>query len=541
MALVVVVAGAALAVTASAASPPSPGVQSRYLTMSDGTRIAIDLVLPDVARKGLRVPTVFDATRYGRRSHPEAAAPYVSRGYAVVIADARGTGASFGTSTSPFARTEIRDDARIVEWITRQRWSNGRVGAYGISYDAGTAELTAARRPRGLVAVAPTYFTDDPYGDVIYPGGILNRRFVAWWSATVSRMDQGAAATPVDGPAAAQLARAAVAEHARNMNVLAAALHAPRRTDAFGATTYAAISSSSYRRELRAARIPYLVITGWFDGADVRGALRRYNSLPNRQLVVIGPWNHGGSQDANPFRRPGVPPSLDDAPDVVASFFDTNLTMATPLPQERVIRYFTLGENRWHQTPVWPPRTVRTRRLHLGPSRTLLAVTSAPGTDRYRVDMNSTTGLHNRWFLTGGDVVHPDRRRADRRLLTYTSAPLRHEVTVTGTVALSFGLATSTQSAAVFAYLEDVAPNGRVTYITEGEQRVAVTPQRRTQLSLALIPTSVTFPAGHHIRIALAGSDRDTFARVPSRGMPTFTIYRGRSSFIDLPVDGRRA
>ena len=154
-------------------------MQSRYLTMRDGVRIAVDVLLPDVARRGRRVPTILDATRYGRRSHAVAAAPFVERGYAVVIVDARGTGASFGRSTSPFAPAEIRDYAEIVGWIADQRWSNGRVGGYGISYDSGTAELTAARRPPALVAVAPTYFTDDVYGDVLYPGGILNRRFVA--------------------------------------------------------------------------------------------------------------------------------------------------------------------------------------------------------------------------------------------------------------------------------------------------------------------------------------------------------------------------
>jgi hypothetical protein len=42
----------------------------------------------------------------------------------------------------------------------------------------------------------------------------------------------------------------------------------------------------------------------------------------------------------------------------------------------------------------------------------------------------------------------------------------------------------------------------------------------------------------HRIRVAIAGHDEDTFARIPPDVVPKLSVGRGRlhSSFIDLPV-----
>lgn len=551
-------------VSASAAPSSSP-VTSRYLEMRDGVQIAVDVMLPDAALRGQRLPTILDATRYGRRSHVESAMPFLQRGFAVVIADARGTGASFGT-WAVLSPTEIADYGQVVDWIATQPWSNGRVGTYGISYDAGTAELTAATHPTALRAVAPTYFTDDLYDDVVYPGGLFNRRFVFWWSAFVTLLDRGEGATAVDGDGGAAQMSAAVAGHGANMNVFASAVRAPYRDDQFGPVTYAEVGAASHRAAISGTGVAYLVVTGWLDGADARGALRRYMNQPNSQLVVIGPWNHGGSTDANPFRPAGAPRDPSAGRGLVASFFHATLSDGAAAPSTREVRYFTLGENRWHETTVWPPRGLTTRRLYLAPRARLghTPPSATSGADRYRVRFNASTGFRNRWFLTGDDVVYPDRRSEDRKLLTYTSAALARPTEVTGTVVVSLTLASTARDGAFFAYLEDVAPSGRVTYVTEGELRAAsrrllassspleaggplhsftraaarpLTPGRPVQLRLGMIPTSVLFARGHRIRLALAGADSGTFGRLPATGRPRLTVFHdaARVSWIDLP------
>ncbi|HWO34771.1 MAG TPA: CocE/NonD family hydrolase C-terminal non-catalytic domain-containing protein, partial [Candidatus Acidoferrum sp.] len=73
----------------------------------------------------------------------------------------------------------------------------------------------------------------------------------------------------------------------------------------------------------------------------------------------------------------------------------------------------------------------------------------------------------NRWAtgFGGGDVVYPDRANEDRKLLAYTSVPLDSDLEITGSPVLTVQMSSTTSDGAIHAYLEDVAPEGRVTYL----------------------------------------------------------------------------
>lgn len=117
----------------------------------------------------------------------------------------------------------------------------------------------------------------------------------------------------------------------------------------------------------------------------------------------------------------------------------------------------------------------------------------------------------------------------------------------------------------LIAYLESVAPDGRVTYLTEGLLRARhrklstesppyhefgpvhsfksvdaepMVPGVATTVSFALLSVSVRVKAGHRLRVAIAGHDEAAFARVPAEGNPVLSIHRqrARASWIDLPV-----
>jgi predicted acyl esterase len=114
-------------------------------------------------------------------------------------------------------------------------------------------------------------------------------------------------------------------------------------------------------------------------------------------------------------------------------------------------------------------------------------------------------------------------------------------------------------------YLEDVAPDGRVTYLTEGTLRglqrklskqtgpykttypyrsfsikdaEPLVPGRMATLIFQLQATSVRLKAGHRLRFALAGADKGTFFPVPAdRRNVLLKVSRGGSqpSFIEVP------
>jgi putative CocE/NonD family hydrolase len=134
---------------------------------------------------------------------------------------------------------------------------------------------------------------------------------------------------------------------------------------------------------------------------------------------------------------------------------------------------------------------------------------------------------------------------------------------ITGTPSVSLRFSSTSKDAAVFAYLEAVAPGGKVAYLTEGELRASdratsgfdalgpVHPFTReaarplgaapVDLEIGLLPIAARVPAGYRLRIAIAGADAGSFERIPARGPATFTIGRGgnRGSFLSLPVMGR--
>ena len=119
-----------------------------------------------------------DATDNGMSTYSDR---LLKRGYALLGVSVRGTGCSQGVF-DPFAPTMGQDGADAVEWAARQPWSNGRVGMIGVSFGGITQLLTAANRPKHLLAITPDSSTSDLYRDVTYPGGILEYDFTFAWT-----------------------------------------------------------------------------------------------------------------------------------------------------------------------------------------------------------------------------------------------------------------------------------------------------------------------------------------------------------------------
>ncbi len=79
-------------------------------------------------------------------------AKLMDRGYTVVLVDLRGYGGSTGCLdwNGPGEQADIK---RSIEWAAAQKWSSGKVGTYGKSYDAQTGLWANNLRPKGLEAV----------------------------------------------------------------------------------------------------------------------------------------------------------------------------------------------------------------------------------------------------------------------------------------------------------------------------------------------------------------------------------------------------
>jgi putative CocE/NonD family hydrolase len=546
---------------------------------------------------------------------------FLAAGYAWIDVDVRGSGASTGVQLYPWSKDEVRDGADIVDWIVREPWSSGAVGSLGISYDGGASEMLLVNRHPAVRAVAPLFSLHDAYEDVAFPGGVHLAWFTEAWARYNAALDRNAfdeafapvvrliARAALASPAprgadrlVAQLGRldrrlepivaaviasgiagvepvagdaralaAAVADHTANESVHEGAKKITYRDDrglslADPEASIDALSPRTYQGDLIASGAAVYSVSGFRDGAYQASAIARHAALTaagsTDHRLTIGPWLHSGKLAIQPFDV-AVPTAFDHDAELLG-FFDRHLRGADPRGDGRRVHYFTYVEERWKSADAWPPPSTP-HLLHLAPGRSLApSAPTASGSDALRVDPDLGTGERSRWrsmlSLVPGD--YPDRREQGARLLVFDGAPLERAIEVTGhPVAVIHASWDGDDDGRLFVYLEDVAPDGRVAYVTEGQLRAL---HRRTQnaarapgelpartfrrehgaplaagevgeLALALLPISWRFDRGHRVRLSIAGGDADHFER--SRAA-TLRVHwgAGRPSRLELPV-----
>ncbi|WP_437909554.1 CocE/NonD family hydrolase [Sorangium sp. So ce327] len=570
---------------------------SSYLPMRDGTRLAVYVFRLATGRSS---PVVWMHNRY-HAGHPStdqlrqwAAAhqwlrelasaeiavgeisldPWlvglVRRGYGVVLVDARGTGASCGSRRGPFAPEEARDAAEVTAWLASRPWSSGAVGMFGRSY-MGTSQYFAATEARALGAIFPEMPLFDLY-DLVRPGGVFRHVFGRQWTDDVTLRDRGASVSPVQTDPEGALLEVARAEHAANLD--SHDLFAPLRCrdsldPVTGARLFLERSPSFWAADRRPAT-PVFLLAGWND-AFVRDALLWYHNSPGPRRLVIGPWAHTGSAGFDLLEQH-------------AAWYDRWLAGVEPSGEEPPIYYYTVGADpgeRWRCTEVWPPEEMVATPFHLRIGRsgscrsindgrlTLQAADSGEGADDYDVDPTTTTGTATRWANTaGGPFAYPDLASNDERALTYTTAPLTAALELTGHPIVRLWVSSTAPDVDVFAYLEEVAEDGRSLYVTEGvlrashralhtpphehlglpyhrsyEEDLSPLPDHPVELVFDMHPISRRIAPGSRLRLAVTGADRDNALTVVPPGGARLRIHHepGCPSRLILPVVGPSA
>ncbi|MCK5428656.1 MAG: CocE/NonD family hydrolase, partial [Anaerolineales bacterium] len=414
--------------------------QSLYIPMRDGIKIAVEVALPKNRSPEDKIPALLSQTRYWRTM--ELNPPFkwflrpdmldirlrgfqsffTSQGYALVYADVRGTGASFGSWPYPWSEDSVQDAREIVDWIISQPWSNGNVGGYGISYLGTTAELLAVLHHPAVKATLPMFNHPDAYIDVTYPGGIYNQRFIQAWANFDRHLDQNSipnefgflgrvlirGVKPVDGDQNRQLLGNAVLEHKNNGNVhkFAVSIDYRDQPPLGEKLTIETLTLHKHRAKLESSSTISCGWGSWMDAGTADAVIRRFLTYDNNQRAVIGAWEHGGSFQASPYQPPNLPsnPPLKEQWKEMLRFFDAFLQdIDNGVREYKVLIYYTIGEEQWKKTRVWPPEGTVMQPWYFTEDNQLS--TAKPefdsGADCYYVDFKASTGNYNRWWELG--------------------------------------------------------------------------------------------------------------------------------------------
>jgi len=589
--------------------------KSEYVTMSDGVRLAVSTWLTEEKQCVEPRPAVLITTRYWRamafqQDNPELQAYYplavslYAQGYILIVADARGSGASFGCREAEMSPAEVDDIGELIDWLSQQDWCDGRVATTGTSYSASTSLFSLVAAPSALkiaVCRAPDF---DGYRHLLAPGGIVNLWFVKAWGAATAAQDKNDVKTlfeggywlppkhgtnnvlgvkPVDEDtdgylsysAEGSLLASAIADHKVNFN-LAGKEDSLTFIDNILYEHHRVLFDPVYQKRVEQSNIPVVIRCGWHDAGTQLGALSMFKSFNCPMRVILGPWNHEGSYRADPFKSGDGERAksyiMDDSRALTAKSLDTIFKQDRLTNNDELfglVEYYTLGENHWKTTKVWPLPQTQIQRLYLARSHLLTAIApeSQQGSDRYCVDPTATTGLDNRWHAQSPDkpILFPDRQQDDRKLLIYETLPLKKDIEITGHPVVSLWIRSTATDGQFFAYLETVDRDGRVRMLTEGQLRglhrkvsdetppyfmfgpyhslkekdaQPLIPGEVTEITFDLFPISVLLNKGQRIRLAIAGADKDVFAPIPGCENPEIIIERNSAyaSYIDLPI-----
>ena len=590
---------------------------SDFLKLSDGKRLAYDLILP--TRKGAPadqpLPTLFKYTPYDRAwtifdkngknntgntsilpwyygpmtwlrsklapngnvmdavSRTAWLSRMVNTGYAVIVVDRPGTGASFGMmQMGPDAGA--RETNEILNWIAAQPWSDGKIGMFGDSIQAQIQFQAATTGNPHLKAILPATTWMDNYSAVVFPGGVENAAFTRLYVQANQLFDS--LATPVDQDKDGSLLAQARAER-HNVSTLSKEVGGIQQDtfrdtlDSDGEPVWTDTQTLyPLLDRINRSGVAVYLIDGWYD-IYARDDLLIYNNLTVPKRLMVRLRDHSEIEAAGGDIDYGAE---------AQRWFDYWLKgIDNGIMDEAPIHYYLQAVDKtsaWKATDIWPLKEQTTTRYYLGTGEKDSSVSTNNGSlllnppatnqtpDTYTVDYSTTTGKTPHWTGLATPHKYPNMRSNDAKAVTYTLSVGKEGMQVAGHPVVHLWLSTSVPDLDVFVYLEEVDQKGNATYITQGNLRAShrllspapfanfglpwhnhfqselqpIPANEPFELVFDLLPTAWQFAPGKNLRITVAFADAGNFDTPILDPAPTLQILRDMNhpSSVDIPI-----
>jgi X-Pro dipeptidyl-peptidase len=528
--------------------------------------VHVEIVRPRATERGLKVPVVYQASPYyagfidspfhnvdvelnaptwpGRRNAaagaervaaalgggPNAQIPasryeqyFLERGFAFAYGESLGSGLSTGCATSG-GRNETIGAKSVVDWLNGRakghdaagapvgaKWSTGKVGMIGVSYNGTLPNAVASTGVEGLEAIVPIaaisswydYYRAD--GAVVAPG-------------TFQGEDLDVLAIGVTTRAGKEICQPVIEELRRKQD---------RVTGDYSAFWH----ERNYVKDVHKVRAAVLAVHGQNDW-NVKGlhAAQWYEGVKRAGVPHKIWWHQSGHSDPYNLRKTEWLVTLNRW---FTRFLYKHHNGVEREPHATIQR----EDKSWVDEREWPTPGTSDANLFLGAGGRSKGTL---GTSPTRRDV--TESLTDDATKTAETLV--DAATSENRL-SYSTGVTKAPVRLSGTAKVDLRVSFTRPAANVTALLVDRAPDGKSKIITRGwtdpQNRISpwltlpVTPGREYPVEVEFEPKDYVVPAGHKIEFVVLSSDFDyTLRPKPGAGIVLDVTH----TKLEIPVLG---
>jgi uncharacterized protein len=504
------------------------------IPMKDGVRLATDIYRPKNAAG--KVPIVFVKTPYNFNfwdvqnrvpADMSTIIAAIKRGYAYVGQNERGH--FFSEGNYDILGAPITDGYETIDYLTKQPWSNGKLGTTGCSSTAEWQPAVASLGHPGYAAMNVQGFGAGvgkvgPYWEQgnWYRGGAMQMLFITWiygeqnqvrpmFPKDTPREDLIAASKLFDlGPRMPPVDWDKALWHLPTQDILKSVggprgIYADKMpVETGGQMAQREPNSDAWRKgglwhDDMALNVPGLWFMSWYD-VSVGPNLEMFNhvrknakgAVADQQWAVIAPVAHcsytRASEDTIVGERSMGDARL-DYNEITYGFFDKFLkgesnTRLDKLPK---VTYYTMGSNKWQSADTWPPAGAQPTTFYLASGGTANSLSgdgvlaaAAPDADKpdtFTYDpMNPVTSYGGNVCCTGTAIQAGsfDQRKMESRhdILVYTSDAFKEGTEVSGPITPTLYVSSDAKDTDFTVKVLDVYPDGRAYNLDESIQRM---------------------------------------------------------------------
>ena len=560
--------------------------KSALVPMRDGVRLSTDLYFPEKVEGPL--PVVLIRTPYnkkGFRNDDSEARFFAGQGFVVAVQDKRGRYESEGLYI--LSGGDGPDGYDTVDWLSKQAWSNGKVGTYGCSYLGDVQIFQAPERHPALAAMIPqaSGSSNGSAGGryryfAVFNGGTFELAAGAGWFLNAGSkvfFQRPAHVSDEDFAKLADFFDPAPKNPKYNEAELWWTLPLIDLTDKAGTppTDWRDVIGRDltdpwwdqfyYLTDDDKIDVPALFTNSWYDFGPGESLFQfeffQKNALSERardnQFIILSPTTHCHSEEATEDTRAGdrrLGDARFDYWNIYVRWFDYWLrgveNGVTDMPK---VQYYVMGREEWRAADRWPvPGTKFTKyyfhsdgkaNSRAGTGKLSVEPPIDEPTDRFVYDPATPVPSLGGPICCTKTPTAPDgsfdQSEIEMRhdVLVYTTPVLEEGVEVTGPLTVVLYVSSSARDTDFTGKLVDVYPDGRAFNIQEGilraryregiDRKVFMEPGEVYEVRVDLQATSNYFPPGHRIRVEVSSSNFPRFDRNLNTGGNNWDETRG--------------